>query len=83
MGGGVPLHFDGIACPHSDHGDARGNLVAVDIAGDVIACYIGHRVVVGRHSDGSLITGGDSIDPELVEVLVSCCNAYEESGGKG
>lgn len=83
VGGCVPLHLDGVACLGRDGGDARRYLVAVDVAGDVVARHVGHRTVAGWHADANLVAWRHAIDPELVEVLVRGDAAQEEGDGDG
>jgi hypothetical protein len=71
MAGLIPLNFDGVTFVRRDGVDTGGNRGAVDVTGDVIGGYVGDRGVGRRHADTDLISRCFSIDPELVEVLVS------------
>lgn len=68
--GRVPLDLDGVASLGGDGRHARGDLVAVDVACDVVAVHVCDGAVAWGLPDSDLVAWGDPVDPELVDVLV-------------
>lgn len=77
VGGRIPLDLDGVAGLRSNGSHPRGDLVAVDVARNVVAGHVRDRVVAWGFPDADFVAWGDIVDPELVEVLVGSCHCCQ------
>lgn len=75
--GRVPLDLDGVASLRGNRGHSRGDLVAVDVARNVVAGHVRDRIVAWGFPDADFVAWRDIVDPELVEVLVGSCHCCQ------